>query len=364
MGEIDKVRISKYQLGALIIAFIFGMVINPAAQAKQDAWLVMLLAWFIGFGIAGFFVLIAQMYPDKTLIQMLKSTFGNILGSFIGLLYCWYFIHLAAIVIRNHSEFIHIHIYPETPKYFIIGILIFLIAYIVRNGLEVMGRVAELFVPVIPLLVIFMTLLLLGEFNFTNYKPFLAQGIGPVLQGVKTLIGFPYGELVIFLMIFPALNDKKDLLKTTWISIFIIGFVLVVLTVREIMVLGPDMFYRHIFPASLTAKMIPGVKLDPIIDLNMLIGGNTKVAICIYAAVRGIKEIFNLKSYRLLVLPIIAFTFVLSLWLYDTILETVDWSAQYYFIYAFPFEFIFPSIILVVSLWKKKIKKKSKKGDR
>jgi spore germination protein KB len=120
------------------------------------------------------------------------------------------------------------------------------------------------------------------------------------------------------------------------------------------MVLGPDMFSRHYFPSAMTAKVLSGINLAPILDVNRLIGGSVKISVCIYATVMGIKQVFNLKDYKVLVLPVVAFMVTLSIWLYDSVFQTVSWSEKYYFIYAFPFQFIFPTIILLVSLWKKR----------
>lgn len=350
----NRVLISRHQLVVLIIGFIYGVVINPAAAARQDAWLAILITSFAAFGVVLFYVFITLLNPGKTLIGILKEYFGEFMGGLVGLFYVWYFLHLAAIVIRNYGDFISITIFPETPLTFNILAVSLLIAYAVRQGLEVMARVSEIFVPFIPLEVVAVTLLLIPAMDTTNWKPFLEHGIMPVLEAVQILIGFPVGELVIFLMIFPHLNNKKELIKSALLAVFVIGTTFLIINVRDLFVLGGDMFYRDIYPSAIAVRLIPDINLDPFYLVAILIGGSLKVAICIYAAAMGLTEVFNLDNYKPFVLPLTALMVALSIWLYDSLFAATEWSIKNYFYYALPFQFIIPGALLVISLIKRR----------
>ncbi|MFW6035918.1 MAG: GerAB/ArcD/ProY family transporter [Halothermotrichaceae bacterium] len=349
----NKVRISKYQLIMMVLGFMYGVVINPAASAKQDGWLVIILTTFAAVPVVFLFVYISLLNPEKNLLEILKRHFGKYVGSIIGLLYVWYFLHLAAIVIRNFGDFVVITIFPETPVLAVIIAMAVVIAFAVRKGLEVMARSTEILIIFVPVSVIIITSLMLGSVDIKNWKPFLEKGIIPVLKVVKTLIGFPVGELVIFLMIFPALNDKKKLLKSTLIGVFSVGLIFFIVNVRDLFVLGADMYSRSTFPSALAIRLIPKVNLDPFYLVSLLLGGSLKVAICIYAAVKGLAEIFSIDNYKPFVLPMTALMVALSIWLYESFFEVTTWSEKNYFAYAFPFEFIIPIILLLMSIYKK-----------
>lgn len=350
----DKVKISIYQLILLLIGFIFGIIINPAAAAKQDAWLAIIITFIFALAIIALYVYISLWNPGKTLIEILKEHFGKYIGGFIGLLYVWYFIHLAAIVIRNYGDFVTIVIFPETPTTFVIISLSIITVYVVRQGLEVMGRGAEIFVPIVIVEIIIATVLLFTTMELTNWKPFLEHGIQPILKTVQTLIGFPIGEIVIFLMIFPAVTKGEKLLKSTLIAVSVVGAIFLTITLRDLFVLGADMFYRSVFPAATALRLVPEINLDPFYLVTVIVGGSIKVAICIYAAVLALAQIFNIDNYRPFVYPMVALMIALSIWLYDSLFELIQWSIDNYFYYAFPFQFIIPIILLIISFFKKR----------
>lgn len=348
-----KVKISRYQLMLLLIGFNYGIIINPAASAKQDAWLAVIVTTFAAVPIVFLYVYISLLNPGKTLIDILKDYFGKYIGGLVGLFYVWYFVHLAAIVMRNYADFVNIVIFPETPIVFIIISLSLITAYVVRLGLEVMGRAVEIFVPFIPLEVIFVTVLLFASMDLNNWKPFLEYGIGPILKAVQSLISFPVGEIVVFLMIFPAINNRKELLKSSVAAVLLSGSIFLIINLRDLFVLGADMFYRATFPSATALRLIPNINLDPFYLVATLLGGSIKVTVCIYAATVALAQIFNIEDYKPFVYPMVAFMIALSIWLYDSLFELIDWSINNYFYYSFPFEFIIPVILLIITLIKK-----------
>ncbi len=355
----DKVKISKYQLILLLVGFIYGVIINPAAASKQDAWLAVLITSIAALIIVLLYVYISLLNPEKTLIEILQESFGQYIGGFIGLLYVWYFLHLAAIVIRNYGDFVNIAIFPETPVTFIIISISIITAYVVRQGLEVMGRGAEIFIPIVIAQVVFITVILFFSMDLNNWKPFLENGLIPVLKTVQILIGFPVGEIVIFLMIFPAINKRKDLLKSSLIAVSIAGAIFLLINVRDLFVLGADMFYRATFPSATAVRLIPDINLDPFYLVGVIVGGSIKVTICIYAAVIALAQIFNIDNYKPFVYPMVALMIALSIWLYDSLFELIQWSLDNYFYYAFPFQFIIPIILLIISIIKRVKTKKA-----
>ncbi|SJZ91110.1 GerAB/ArcD/ProY family transporter [Selenihalanaerobacter shriftii] len=354
---VNDIKISKYQLLVLMMGFIFGIIVNPASAAYQDAWLAFIMGWAAGFILIGMYAYIAILNPNKTLIDILRATFGKYLGSILGMLYIWYFIHLAAIILRNFGEFMVISTYTETPLIFIVIILSGAVAYQVRSGLEVLARMSELFVPLVPIFVLFLFLILLPEYDVSNFLPILERGITPVIKAAFSITTFPFGEVVLFLMIFPALNEKDELFKTSYLATAIMGMILFIITIRDLLVLGPNFFANAIFPPVITTSVIPNLNLnlDPVIFVNFLIGGGIKGSLLIYAAALGLAQLFKLDHYKSFIIPLLLVTVGLSQWLYGSIMETLQWSAQIYPYYAIPFQVIIPLIILITSLIKETI---------
>ncbi|MBZ4646965.1 MAG: spore germination protein [Petroclostridium sp.] len=353
---VKDVKISSIQLSFLIMGFILGStaIVNPAAGARQDSWLAYIIGWAGGFILIGIYVHISILNVSKTLIEILKENFGKVLGSITAILYIWYFIHLAALVLRNFGEYMVTVIYPETPITFIMMCVALLIAYAVKNGLEVVARTSELFVPLLPVTIIFIFFLLIGEYDINNFLPFLENGLEPVLKTAFSVLSFPFGETVVFLMVFPCLNKRENIIKVSYLSVTIMGLITLNVILRFLLALGPDMFTRNFFPAQLTAELIPNVNVDPLIGINLLIGGGVKISVCLYAAVMGIAQLFNLDDYKPFVLPAVAIVVTLSLWVYDNLFEMFRWATDIWPYYSIPFQILIPLLLLMVSWIKKK----------
>lgn len=353
---VRNVKISSIQLSLLIMGFVFGSsaIITPAAAAYQDAWLAYIIGWAGGYVLIGIYAYISILNPSKTLIDILKDTFGKYIGSIIGILYLWYFIHLGALVFRNLGEFMVTAIYIETPIIFIITSLALVVVYIMKKGLEVIARVGELTIPIMLFFAISIFLLVIGRYEITNLLPFLEHDFMPVLKTGFSVLAFPFGETVVFLMIFPYLNKKDDVVKISYISITMIGIILLSVVLSNLMALGGDMLSRIVFPSHVTISLIPRIAVEPFVSINLLISGGFKIVICIYSTVIGITQLFNLDDYKPFVIPIVIIAVALSIWVYDNLPGMVRWTVEIYPYYAVPFQIIIPVLLLIISLIKKR----------
>jgi len=359
---IKDVRISSVQLSVLIMGFLLGStsIINVASGANQDAWLAFSMGWVGGFILMGMYVYISLLNPSKTLVEMLKDAFGRCLGSAVAVLYIWYFIHLASLVLRNFGEYLVTAIFPETPIIFVIICFALVIAYAVKSGLEVIARMSEVFVPFVPFMLVFIFLLLLSQMHLNYLFPFLEKGFKPVIKSAFAVLSFPFGETVCFLMIFPHLNKRNNLVKIAYLSLAIMGFIILSTVFQNLWVLGGKMVANNYFPSQTVSELIPNIHFDQIIAINLLIGGGVKICICMYAAVMGIAQLFNLEDYKPFVLPTVTIIIALSIWVYDNLFEMFYWAVEIWPYYSVPFQIVIPLLLLIISWIKQKRKQYSR----
>ena len=78
----EKAKISGYQLFVLIFLFEIGsaLLVPLAGEAKQDAWLVILIAMIGGFLLFFIYYGLFQYYPDQLLTEYVRHIMGNFLG--------------------------------------------------------------------------------------------------------------------------------------------------------------------------------------------------------------------------------------------------------------------------------------------
>ncbi|MFT9495392.1 GerAB/ArcD/ProY family transporter [Anaerosolibacter sp.] len=362
---ITKEKISPLQLGILIVGFNLGdaVLVSPAKGAFQDSWLSIIIAWMGSYFLVGTYVYISRLYPNMTLIEILKSAFGKIMGTFIGILYVWYFIHISALVYRSFGEYIVTVNYPETPRIFISIVLMLITVYALKSGLEVIGRTGELTFVLIPVTIALLSVLLIEFMDIKNLQPFLERGVTPVIKTSFALLTFPFGESIVFMMLFPFLNDSKKIWKTTYISLTLAGFLLFYITLRNMMILGPNMIGSVLFPGHLVASLLPGAVLDPFLSITLLTLGGFQSLVCAYAAILGITQLANLDDYKPIVFPVMIIIVSLSNWLYKDITSMIRVAKDIYPFYAIPFQMLIPAILLIVSVIKQRKSTAKKKPN-
>lgn len=350
----NNAKISAYQFAMVAMGLLFGgtAVLNPAAAAKQDAWIVDIISFAAGFVLISIYVKIAALYPGKTLVDILRDAFGKIAGSIIAGLYLWYIIHVLALALRSSTDFMTNTIYPETPGLFISVVIILVSVYMVKKGIEVIARVSELLIPVflVSAMTLFFSLISLYEPN--NFLPVLENGLSPLIGPAFQMTTFPYGEAVVLLVIFPVINDNKSIYKSSYIALLFVGFILLMISARELMTLGPDMMERATNANFVSSKLVPGVDIEALIAINLMIGSGIKVSVCLYAAIKLIAQLFNIAAEKLFTLPVAAICVGLSMWLFDSIMEKAAWQKNVYPYYALLYQVLIPVSIMIVSLIK------------
>lgn len=352
MGK--QIQISSYQFTVLLIGFILGstVIIVPGSQAGQAAWLAYILGWLGGFFLFFLYLTLYQRHPGKTLVEINQILLGKWVGNLLSIAYIWYFIHLGSLVLRNFGEYVVTVSLPETPLWFMIILSVLAVAYSVKSGLEVTSRTAELIVPFTFIFNLGVSMILIPYMEFKNLLPFLPNGITPVLRASLSVITFPFGETIVFLMIFPYVNKGKNIKKSFITGFILAGALLLVAIFRDIMVLGETGIERKIFPPHLATKRIPGLNLDPIIGVVFYITGGTKVCVCYLAAVMGIAQLTNSKDHRVFVYPIGVLIVGLSIWFYPNIAEMLRWAIEVWPFYSIPFQIIIPVMLLIISFLK------------
>ncbi|HHW47891.1 MAG TPA: endospore germination permease [Clostridiaceae bacterium] len=351
-----KVRISSIQLFLLLSGFLFGstVILAPAKGAKNDAWLAILIGGACGVLLMGVYAAIALLNPSKTLVDILEEKLGKVAGTIVAILYVWYFIHLASLVFRDFGEFICSVTFPEMPMVVVIGLFAAVLLYAVNSGIEVVGRLSELLVPLIPVIMLIISLSLFTVHDFTAFLPILENGITPVLKTALSFITFPFGETVAFLMLFPHLNQKEKLKNVVLISAIVSTLMQVLIFFRDISVLGSGLMDRATFIPHLTSLIIPEFNIEPLVDINLLIGGGIKISVCLYAASRALCQIAGINDYRNLTGAISTFCVVLSIWVHESVLDLFSWTEKVWSYYSLPFQVFVPLLLLLLSLKKSK----------
>ena len=359
----NKEIISRKQGISIAIMYLLGSIlIFGTTEAGKDSWLVVIVAAIAAIPIIFMFARLMNLHPGKDFFEILTELFGKIVGKILIFLYILFGIHLAALIVNNYSSFIITSSLAETPKYIIAIMLVVICIGAAKKGLEVIGRWAEIAVFFVVLSITMLTILSLPYIDFLNIKPILYNGWKPVIGASFSLVSFQFAELFIFIFMLNSLKSGQSIYKVAYWGLGVSATILTIVFARVILVLGEPvakMYYYSTQPSTSIINLGEFIqRLDIINPLIVFLNDFIEITICLIFVSKGLTKLFNIREYKKVVAPLGLTIFVLSLILYSSTMEDIAWI-KYYKYYAFPFQFVFPIIILIVAEIKNLINKKS-----
>ena len=365
----EKAKISASQLFILMVLFELGsaLLVPLAIDAKQDAWLAILLGMVVSFFLLLVYHQLYWYYPDLLPTEYIQKIVGKVPGAVIAFLYLFYFMYDASRILRDFGEMLLTFAYPETPLFIANALLILVIIYMVRKGIEVIARSGELlFILMFMLSVIgFILIVSSGLIDMTNLQPVLEEGIVPVLKVVFTqTLYFPFAEVFVFTMILPYLNNPKKVRLTMFCATGLSGINLILTMLINISVLGVDLTARSQFPLLSTVQTIQVAdfleRLDVFFMLALVIGIFFKISILFYAAVIGSASLFKVKSPSRLCYPLGLVVLFMSMTIASNFQEHIHEGLEIaMFVLHLPLLVIVPIILLLVAFLRNRKKESS-----
>lgn len=348
----QKELITDKEAICLIIIFVIGssLIIGVGGDSKNDAWIAAIVGIIMAIPILLVYARILSLFQGKDLFDILNLVLGKIVGKIVTVIYIWYAFHLGALVLHNYGEFINTVAMPETPMIVPMLCLGLTCVYAARLGVEVLGRITTYLLPILFFILIVVQVMAIPQLNFSNLKPILGNGLGPVLKGAFSTFSFPFAETVLFMGLFSSLKMNKSPYRVYFWGIFIASLVIIITTIRNITVLG-NMLGSFYFPSYEAVSMISIgdflQRIEVTVSVVFIFAVFTKTSICLLAASKGIEKLFNLKDYRSIVIQTGLLMIYFSYFIYDNSMQMKDWAFKVYPYYAFPVQVILPVIIWI-----------------
>lgn len=352
-----KERISDKQGISLIILFIVGTssIIVTGLEAKEDLWLATILAVAAAVIMAIIYARINIIFPEKDLFEIFEICFGKFIGKILGGLYAWFALFLASLVLRDFGEFYFLVAGRRTPMIVSMIFVGLLGIWVVKTGIEVLGRFGEYFVIFNVCFIVIIIFLLIPNMDVNNIRPTLYEGIKPVIKGAFSAFAFPFGEIVIFTMIFSAASTikTKSIYKVYICGLLISGVIILLTSTANILVLGVNIASSQYFPSyAAVSRIYIGdfiQRIEILIAITFLIGGFAKMSTCFLAASIGITKVFGFKDYRFIVTPLGSLLIIISYTIHDSIMDFIEWTMKIWPYYVFPLQVVVPIVLLITA---------------
>lgn len=362
---IERGKISASQFMFAVMCYLQGTTIVTSfysSDTKQDAWFTLITGFLLCLLFIWMYVYILNKYPGKNWIEIIELVFGQIIGKIISLLYLFFFIMVSALNLNNVSDFVCIHLMPETPEIVFSFLMVFLCAFIVFYGVETIVRYGMVFFILWIIGLAIATTLSAFNMNLNNFLPMLSFPLNTYIRGTLTASTMPFLSIFVLTMIAPYTDNKKLIGKAFFMGAFL-GFIpLLVMTLRDIAVLG-SMSAVIELPSFETLRQINVVELfsrmEVLFAILRLMMMFFKIGIIVYAACLCGAQLFGVKSYKFLILILSAIILMTASILFDSPIEEMAWGSTTAPIFNAFFEMLLPLIMLItikVKDWVKQAK--------
>ncbi|MCR8643530.1 endospore germination permease [Paenibacillus sp. N1-5-1-14] len=361
---IEKGKITPQQLSLLMYPYIIatGMLISPfvvSRQADRDLWFSPLFGFITGFLAIFLAYKLSRLFPNQTFIEYIPRVIGKVAGKIVAIIYIIFLLQAIATILRENAQFLTGNFFQYTPVPVIMGSILLTAAYNVRSGLEVMCRTAQFTVPIVLCLVLATCFLNLPTIKPANILPVFEFGVLPSYKGSFMIQGW-LSEFFIISFLIPYLNKPKKVVRWTAISALVVVATLILINMTCFMILGTST-KAYMYTMMLLAENIsfPGLlnHLEALVMAFWVLATFTKLSVFFYASVLGTAQVFKLSDYKHIVFPYTILLLALGQWSLPSTQELFSSIEGYEPFYLFTFNLVIPSIILLIAIFQKKLKK-------
>ena len=315
-GKISSLQMAVMIYPAIIATSIISVPSIVAKYAKNDLWISPIFASVIGFVTVYIAYELHKLYPKQTVIQFSEQIMGRFVGKMISLFILFFYILGTGHMVRGYSEFIVSSFLINTPISVIMASMVLLCAFAVQGGIEVLGRLAQLFSPffIVPLFIF--VVLLSPDFDVKNIFPILGGGIIPPIKGAVVPGGW-YSEFFLIIFLLPFLTDVKKARKYGMLTVLAVMLTLVVVNLTVLFVLGPTTASK-VFPLMNATRYVSLAdffeNLESIAMAVWIVGAFVKISVFYYVAVLGTAQWLNLSDYRVVIWPFAIIIIEFAFW--------------------------------------------------
>lgn len=340
--------VADYTIGTTVLSIISGV----AGYAGRDAWIVALVTPFMGLPVLWMFFYLNKLFPGKTLVEIIQDVFGKWVGWIVSAYFVFFLCFLSVSeVVFYMGNFVKSEYMTETPLYAFNTLLVITIAVGLLYGIETIGRSSEIFLYIISFLILLTILLDLPNIKTDNLFPVLENGIAPVLKGCLYLNSFLALPLIVFAFFYPLnVADVQKSRKSFFGGYFWASFLGFLCTIMSIFILGATITAKTNYPTYLFSKEInisSITRFEGFITFSWMFAEFIKVSIYSYAGLVGFTQLFGLKGYKKMVIPIGISILVFSGVVYPNIAYQQKWDSTTWVVSVGTFGFVLPAALII-----------------
>jgi len=307
--------------------------------------------------------IIIKRRPDSNIMDLSKAYFGKIIGNIFNIFFMLTFLFYIVLVISGSSNQLRAYSVYFIPHFKLVMIFAAVSCYASIKGLKVLSRLTTITFFLLCVIILTSSVSFKSG-SILNVKPFFGAGIPKILEGsLKT--NFAYAAMELLLIIYPYVQDKKNILKASLFSALVVIFFHTWIVYVSIYFSGPDLILKQLWPFSFVAESfkIPVINNFRFMEMVIWIAMAYKtMSIEFYAATKIFNNITKIKRKTscFLLLPII---YIFPLFLENEVIRRDFGGKVIPWITIFNITYITIIALLTLLIDKKRLRHIQKKGE-
>jgi spore germination protein KB len=335
-------------------------------EAERDMWISPIWASSMGYLSVYLAYRLNKIYSGMSFIEYIEKILGRFLGKILGFFYLLFLLQNSGNFLRQYAEFTIAAFLQNTPLVVVISCLTLLCAFAVHGGVEVLGRLAQLYNPLFIFPFLIMVVLLLSDFDPGNMLPIFRHGITPSLRGaIVPGLGW-FTEFFVLSFLFPFLADREKGIKWGMISVLAVTLTMIIANLTILFLFGGPMASSYLYPVFEAARYVRVGEffehLEAFIIVVFVAGIFIKISVFYYALALGTAQWLKLSDYRPVVFPFGFLIILFGIWAHPNIPEMTQFYKLTSPFYKPLFLIIIPSCLLILAILRKE--NKQKMGER
>nr|MBO2487140.1 hypothetical protein [Bacillota bacterium] len=343
---------------------VFAIVLPPAVLYLPSLRAVVVragvdgrISMLVGAGTAMLLLLVswalAFRYPGRTFPEMLVLEWGRLGQVLTGLYVLGLVIH-GAFQARAFGQAIGLTLLPRTPVLPIIAFQLVVAVWAARKGIEAIARINVVAAPLMLLGLVTLLILAWRDLQLDRLPPAWSAPLVDILRGAAAPLAWFLEAGLLAHIAFPYVSNLR---RVTWPYFLCLGLAGVLLSGTlwiSQAVLGVHLARQSIAVVEKVAREVAPVEFFSRVEALYLAvwqpASIVEFAVLIYGAALVTAQLFALREYQSLVLPLGLLMVIGGAFLVPGVADIISFSTQVVPVYAVLFGFGLPLVFLLVSL--------------
>lgn len=321
-------------------------------EAKQDAWVSVILIGLASHIIVFFMIKTLETYGSNDLYGIQQAVFGKWIGSLFNIIFVLYVSAAFFTVLRNYIEVVQAWVFPDLETWFISATLLLIVIYAFTGGLRVIVGVS-FFSFILAIWLIFFLAYPIEFASVRSLLPLLENKIPAILKGAYAMTFTVIGFEIIYI-IYPFVKDKEKVNKYVHLGLLMTTILYLLVMLVSITYFSEEQLTKTIWAtlSILSIVRFPFIERFEFIAIcfwMLIILPN--LCLFVWSAYRGIQRLVKISATKFVwIFSLLIFLLTISIQTRNQINTFNDKMAMV----AFYIVFVYPILLYIVAMIKKK----------